>query len=69
MSGLFSWDLDGGKGLFGVKRTLDRLAEDFPICRQCVRLAKTLEREGLAFDEERAMEKAVEMLRGWVGKK
>ncbi len=31
---------------FGVKRTLDRLAEEFPICLQCVRLAKTLEREG-----------------------
>ena len=46
-----------------MKRTLDRLAEEFPICLQCVRLAKTLEREGLVYDEERAMEKAVEMLR------
>ena len=39
----------------GVKRTLDRLAGEFPICLQCVRLAQTLEREGLVYDEERAM--------------
>ena len=38
------------------------------ICTQCVRLAQSLEREGLVYDEERAMEKAVEMLRRWVEK-
>ena len=52
---------------FGVKRTLDRLAIEFPICTQCVRLAQSLEREGLVDDEERAMEQAVEMLRKRVG--
>ena len=55
------------KGWFGVNSTLDRLVEEFPMCLQCVRLAKTLKREGLVYDEERAMVQAVEMLRKKVG--
>ena len=53
----------------GVKRTLDRMLEEFPVCTQCVKLAKQLQSEGLAYDEARAMEQAVAMFTRWVERK